>query len=94
MSDDTEDLRADIRALRTELQVLNTHRYLRVHNSWWRMLVFNLTRGLMVGLGGVIGATVLLSILVWTLSQVSFLPIIGAWATDLIEIVEQEQARD
>ena len=32
------------------------------------------------GLGTVIGATVLLSLIIWSLSQIEFIPIIGDWA--------------
>ncbi|WP_294609705.1 DUF5665 domain-containing protein [Roseovarius sp.] len=78
-----EDLTRELHALRAELHRLNSHRFIRVHNSVPRMLAFNFARGLAVGLGTVLGASVLLSLLVWGLSQIEFLPIIGEWAAQI-----------
>ncbi len=86
-----EDLTREIRALRAELAVLNSHRFVRIHNSLPRLLVFNLARGLAVGLGTVLGATVLLSVMVWSLSQIEFLPIIGEWAAQISEQMRAAQ---
>ena len=77
------DLTKEVHALRTELHRLNSHRFIRVHNSIPRMLAFNFARGLAVGLGTVLGASMLLSVLVWALSQIEFLPIIGEWAAEI-----------
>ncbi|MGX9355239.1 DUF5665 domain-containing protein [Roseobacteraceae bacterium S113] len=86
----SDDLHAEMRALRDEVAKLNGHRFLRTYNSVPRLLAFSFARGLMVGLGGVIGATLLLSMLVWSLSQVEFIPIIGDWARQIAEIVAKE----
>jgi hypothetical protein len=45
-------------------------------------------RGLAFGLGTVLGASVLLSALAWSLSQVEFLPIIGEWAAEIVRQME------
>lgn len=76
-------LRAELRALRTELARLNGHRFLRLHGSMPRLLAFNFARGLAFGLGTVLGASVLLSMAAWFFSQVEFLPIIGEWAAEI-----------
>jgi len=79
----TEVLTEEIRALRTELARLNSHRFVRIHNNMARLLAFNFARGLAMGLGTVLGATVFLSVIVWSLSQIEFLPIIGDWAAQI-----------
>lgn len=79
----SDDLTKEVHALRVELRRLNRHRFIRVHNSMPRMLAFNFARGLAVGLGTVLGASMLLSVLVWALSQIEFLPIIGEWAAEI-----------
>lgn len=84
-----EDLTKEVHALRVELRRLNSHRFIRVHNSVPRMLAFNFARGLAVGLGTVLGASVLLSLLVWALSQIEFLPIIGEWAAQIARQVRE-----
>jgi len=93
MSDErkTGDLAEEVRALRTEVARLNSHRFVRIHNHLPRLLAFNFARGLAVGLGTVLGATVLLSVLVWSLSQIEFLPIIGEWAAQIAEQMRSAQ---
>lgn len=80
-----------MRELTDELRKLNNHRFIRVQNSLPRIILFQLMRGLAFGLGTVMGATVLVSLIAWWASQFSFVPVIGDW---LIQIVEQmEQGR-
>ena len=78
----------DIARLADELHTLNRHRFVRVHNSLWRLVLFQFLRGLAFGLGSVVGATVLVSVLVWWLSQFEFLPIIGDWLGRLVDQIE------
>ena len=88
---ETGDLADEVRALRTEVAQLNSHRFVRIHNNLPRLLAFNFARGLAVGLGTVLGATVLLSVLVWSLSQIEFLPIIGEWAAEIAQQMRSAQ---
>jgi len=81
----TEDLAREVRALRDEVHLLNSHRFVRIHNNLPRFLALNFARGLAVGLGTLLGATLLLSLIVWALSQIEFLPIIGDWAAQISE---------
>ena len=48
-----------------------------------RHLAFQFARGLMFGLGSVVGASLLVSVAAWWLSQIEFLPIIGNWAAQI-----------
>lgn len=80
-----------IEDLTVEVRKLNDHRFIRIQNSPWRMLGFQFLRGLAFGLGTVLGATVLASLLVWWLSQFEFLPIIGEWAAELVKQIESSQ---
>ncbi|MEQ9259955.1 MAG: DUF5665 domain-containing protein [Roseovarius sp.] len=84
-----EDVRAELRALRKEVAVLNNHGFIRMHNSLPKVLAFNFARGLVFGLGTVLGASVLLSLVAWSLSQVEFLPIIGEWASEIVRQMEE-----
>ena len=94
MKDDsarTDDLSEEIRALRSEVRLLNSHRFVRIHNNLPRLLAFNFARGLAVGLGTVLGASVFLSLIVWALSQIEFLPIIGEWAAQIAQQMRDAQ---
>lgn len=86
------DLHKDLQALQVELQLLNTHRFVRIHNSIWRLISFQFIRGLAFGLGSVIGATMLVSVLVYTLSTIDFIPIVGEWAKEIVDMITQNGA--
>jgi hypothetical protein len=87
--DNLPDLHADLQALQQEMRLLNTHRFVRIHNSMWRLISFQFVRGLAFGLGSVIGATLLVSMLVFSLSNIDFIPIIGEWAKEIVEMITQ-----
>lgn len=86
--DETAGMVRELSALREEVRQLNAHRFVRIHNSIPRLLVFNFARGLAFGLGTVLGASVLLSAVAWSLSQVEFLPIIGEWVSEIARQIE------
>jgi hypothetical protein len=52
------------------------------------MIGFQILRGLAFGLGSVIGATVLVSLLIFLLSNINFIPIIGEWANEIRLVLE------
>ena len=81
----------DIDPLLKELQLINKHRFVRAHDTWLGLFLFNMVRGLAFGLGSVIGATVLVSILVYFLSSIDFVPILGEYARDIIDMIQTPQ---
>lgn len=82
----------EVRSLRRELERLNGHRFVRIHQSPVRLVLFQFFRGLAFGLGTVVGATILVSVLVYLLSQVEIVPILGDWATAIIQQIETGRA--
>ena len=70
------------------LERLEATRFIAMHNSIWQLLWINFLKGVALGFGTIIGATVVLWIVVSILSQMDFIPIIGEWAARLIEILE------
>lgn len=82
-------LRQEIVALRNELARLNTQRIVTMHNSPWRMLGAQFARGLAFGLGSVLGASLLVSILGWWLAQFEVVPILGKWAAEFAKEINQ-----
>jgi len=90
MSEQSEaEMKHSIDRLTQELERLNTHRFVTVHSSTWLLLSFQFMRGLAFGLGSVIGATLLVSTLVWWASQIEFIPVIGEWAAQLVEEMQR-----
>ena len=70
------------------LEELNAHKLLRDYSSTWRVMWLNFLRGLAFGLGSVIGATLLVYIVIQTLAQIEFIPILGDWAIQIIDQIE------
>ena len=81
----------DIALLAHELHRLNRHRFVRIYNSPLRLIMFQFYRGLAFGLGSVLGATILVSILAWWLSQFEYVPIIGEWVGQIADQVKTSQ---
>ena len=93
MSDDPKtteapDLARDTARLADAIEGFAEHRFVRLYQSPLRMIGFQFARGLAFGLGTVIGASALVSVLVLFLSQFEFIPIIGNWATQIIQEIQ------
>ena len=71
-----------------QLEQLNQHKLIQTYNSIPRLLWFHLLKGTAFGLGSVLGATVVLSSLVYVLSQIEFIPVIGDWISEIIKVVQ------
>jgi len=79
------DLTTEVRALREEVAKMNTHRFIRLHDSLWKLGMFQLYRGLAFGLGSVLGATILVALVVRMLGSIDFIPVLGDWAQQIID---------
>lgn len=79
---------SEIEQLRREFERMNNHRFIRLHDSIWRLGLFQLYRGLAFGLGSVLGATILVSLLGYMLASIDFIPVLGDWATQILEEIQ------
>lgn len=80
-----EDLKQEIRTLRDEIRRTNDSNLFRFNDSLMRMTGVQLLRGLAFGLGSVMGATIVVSIVAYVLAQAELVPIIGDWAKAIAE---------
>ena len=85
---ETTDLVAELRELRREIAHLNGHDFVRHLNSPWRQMMHNFLRGLLFGLGSVLGGTVVVALLLYLLAHVDFIPIVGEWAARITDIIK------
>ncbi|HQQ63842.1 MAG TPA: DUF5665 domain-containing protein [Pseudomonadales bacterium] len=74
------DVLLEMQKLRAELATLNAQNIFGIHRIALRTLFMQFLRGTAFGLGGIVGVTVVLSILAYFLSKIDFLPVIGDWA--------------
>lgn len=80
----------EIAKLRREMETLNAHRFVRLHNSIPKLMLFQLMRGMAFGLGTLLGATLLVSWIVYSLSSIDFIPVIGEWAAEIVDVITQK----
>ena len=78
-------------AIKNELEILNGHKLVKTYNSLPRLISLQFVKGMAFGLGSVVGATVVVSLLAYLLSHIEFIPIIGEWTLLLIEEIKQTQ---
>lgn len=78
----------DATRLADALETLASHRFVRIHDSTFALMWYQFLRGLAFGLGTVIGASALVSVVVVLLSQIEFVPILGSFATQLIQEIQ------
>ena len=78
-----------IENLNNTIEALGKQKFFQMYNSLWKMILVYLLKGLASGLGWVIGATILVSILTYMLSQIEFIPILGDIISRVIEEIEK-----
>jgi len=82
-SEQPDRLLAQLEDLSRQLERLNRQRFFRAHDTPSRALGYQVLRGIAFGLGSVLGASVVVSALVFALAQINFIPIIGDWAAQI-----------
>ena len=78
----------EIKKLSEAIKDLNNNNIFKIYNSTKKILFISFLKGLASGLGWIIGATILVSLLTYTLSQIEFIPILGDIVSQLIEEIE------
>ena len=74
----------ETKKLSEAIKSLNNNNLFKIYNSTKKILFISFLKGLASGLGWIIGATILVSILTFALSQIQFIPILGEWVSKLI----------
>ncbi len=74
----------EIKKLSEVIKSLNNNNIFKIYNSTKKILFISFLKGLASGLGWIIGATLLVSVLTFALSQIQFIPILGEWVSKLI----------
>ena len=78
----------EIKKLSEAIKSLNNNNIFKIYNSTKKILFISFLKGLASGLGWIIGATILVSLSTYILSQIEFIPILGDIVSQLIEEIE------
>jgi len=69
------------RSFQKELK--RTNELLSRQTSFFRAFL----RGMFAGVGGFLGATIVITIIIWSLSRLQVIPIIGDFATTVVQLI-------
>jgi len=78
--------------LSSTIEKLLKHRFARINSSIWSAMWAHFLNGIAFGLGSVLGTTIIVYFLVMALSELEFIPIIGDWANQIIEEINNAKS--
>lgn len=79
MSDKNKPTESDYARLGKALTYVLERDNIRIARNWKRFILTSLTRGIFVGFGGIIGATIVVALLIWVLNAFGGIPWVGDW---------------
>lgn len=82
------ELAREIAVLSKEIRRMKDMEVIQIFKQPWRFMGFCLLKGILIGFGSVLGATIFLSLFVYLLAQISLVPIVGDFVKDVIETIE------
>jgi len=71
------------------VEKLMSKRYFQIVDNTRKFLFYNFLAGLAKGLGFMIGASLIFALIIWLLSKLSLVPVIGDWVTALLDYIER-----
>lgn len=75
----------EMKSLSKEVRKLKNLEFVKILKHPWKFMWFSFLKGLMVGFGSVLGASVLVAIFIYIIAQISFVPILGDFVDDLFQ---------
>lgn len=83
----------EMKELTKELQKLKDQEFLQVFKKPFKFLWFSFLKGLMVGFGSVLGASILVALFVYLVAQISLVPIVGDFVEDIMSQIQISQPK-
>lgn len=87
-------LAKEVQELSKEIRKLKGMDVFRVFTNPWKFMGLALLKGVMVGFGSVLGASVVVGIFVYLLSQISFVPYVGDFVEQIVTEINVEQGSE
>ena len=85
------ELIKEVRKLTKEVKNLKNLEFVRVLKHPMKFLVLAFFKGIMVGFGSVLGASVVVGLFVYLMAQISFVPILGDFVEEMVGYIKVEQ---
>ncbi len=90
-NDQLDKILLSLKKIERALEHVNSHKLMEIYNSIPKLLFYQFMKGIVFGLGSVLGATIVVSILVYLLSQIEFVPIIGEYVKHISEEIQKSK---
>ncbi len=84
-----KQLLLELQKIREELAILNSHNLFGLHSLMPKALAMQFLKGTAFGLGSLVGATIVLSALLYFLSQMEVIPLLGDWIKQLNATIQR-----
>ncbi|MCX6734698.1 MAG: DUF5665 domain-containing protein [Candidatus Peregrinibacteria bacterium] len=85
-------LAREMKELTAEITRLKKMDFMQVFNHPVKFLFYSFMKGLMIGFGSVLGASVLVGIFIYVLAQIRLVPILGDFVQEVINQIQTEQS--
>lgn len=85
-------LAKEVKALAIEIGRLKKMDFMQVFKHPVKFLFYSFLKGLMIGFGSVLGASVLVGIFIYVLAQIRLVPILGDFVQEVIDQIQVEQS--
>jgi len=80
----------ELKTLSKEVKNLKDLEFVRILKHPMKFMWFSFLKGLMIGFGSVLGASMLVGIFIYTIRQIQVVPILGEFVTSIIDEVDPE----
>lgn len=71
------------------LKGLANEKYFKMMGTPRKFIFYNFLGGLVKGLGFAIGTTIIFALLIWFLSKLSIIPVLGNWINSLLDYINK-----
>ncbi len=85
------ELTKELKTLSREIEKLKNLEFIQVLKHPFRLMWLSFLKGLMIGFGSVLGASVLVGLFVYLIAQISFVPIVGDFVEAIVSQIDITQ---
>ena len=79
----------EVKTLSKQVANLKDLEFIQVFKHPIKFMWFSFLKGLMVGFGSVLGASVLVALFIYVMGQISLIPVLGDFVQDIVQEVRQ-----
>ena len=84
-----KSLKESVAVLIKLVEELRSRRYLQRIDKPKKFLFYNFIAGIIRGVGVALGASVVFGLIIWALSKLEIIPILGNWINIIIDYIEK-----